>query len=272
LQHVTVLIVAAVAFPSAQAQTYSVLYAFPGGSDGCNPYGGLIRDRAGNLYGTTYGGGTSGYGVVFELTPTGFLTVLQPFAGGPNDGATPVDTLVRDGAGNLYGTTGEGGTNNNGTVFKITPAGAETVLHFFAGGNNDGASPFGGLTQDAAGNLYGTTVLGGTYGEGTVFKLTPAGAETVLYSFGAFSGDGSQPHAGLLRDRAGNLYGTARDGGTSGWGTVFKVTPGQGDCAVELRWASWQRTVPSLRPRPRREGKYLRYYARWRRSQLWRRF
>jgi len=133
--------------------------------------------------------------------------------------------LVRDAAGNLFGTTGEGGLHNYGTVFKVTPAGTETLLHVFAGGVTDGASPFGGLTLDAAGNLYGTTVLGGAYNAGTIFKLSSAGVETLLYSFGAFPGDGQQPHAGLLRDVGGNLYGTAREGGESGLGAAFKLSP-----------------------------------------------
>lgn len=218
-----VLVAATLVIPSAQAQTYSLLYSFQCGSDGSNPYGGLVRDGAGNLYGTTYAGG-SGYGVVFKLTPSGALRVLHTFAGSPMDGATPVDTLIRDSAGNLFGTTGEGGVNNYGTVFKVTPTGVESVLHFFEGGTADGASPFGGLTQDPAGNLYGTTVLGGANDAGTIFKVTAAGAETVLYSFG-LPPDGAQPHAGLLRDPAGNLYGTARDGGQSIDGTVFKLTP-----------------------------------------------
>ncbi|HEY6290812.1 MAG TPA: choice-of-anchor tandem repeat GloVer-containing protein [Terriglobia bacterium] len=223
LWYLIVLVVAAIRTRSAQAQTYSLLYSFQCGMDGSNPYGGLVRDGSGNLYGTTYDGGTLGHGVVFKLVPSGSLTVLHTFAGSPTDGATPVASMVRDAAGNLYGTTGEGGAHGYGTVFEVPAAGPEIVLYSFKGGPTDGASPFPALIRDAAGDLYGATVLGGTQGSGTVFKLTPAGSENPLYSFGGFPGDGEQPHAGLLRDPAGNLYGTTRDGGI-GYGTVFKLS------------------------------------------------
>ena len=227
LPNLIVLMVAAVGVHSAQAQTYSLIYSFKCGEDGSNPYGGLVRDGSRNLHGTTYDGGTLGHGVVFKLTPTGALTVLHTFAGGPTDGATPVATMVRDAAGNLYGTTGEGGTYGYGAVFEVPAAGPETLLYNFegsTGSKTDGAYPFPALIRDPAGTLYGATVLGGMNQNGTVFKLTPAGNESVLWSFGGVVGDGEQPHAGLLRDPAGNLYGTTRDGG-SGSGTIFKLTP-----------------------------------------------
>jgi uncharacterized repeat protein (TIGR03803 family) len=155
-----------------------VLHSFNGG-DGANPAAGLIFDAAGNLYGTTTGGGTSGYGTVFELTPMGgggwTETILYSFGNG-TDGAIPYAGLIFDAAGNLYGTTFGGGPYGGaGTVFELTPTAGggwtETVLHSFNGG--DGANPVAGLIFDAAGNLYGTTTGGGTYGGGTAFELSP---------------------------------------------------------------------------------------------------
>lgn len=217
------LVMAGVAMPSAQAQTYSLIYSFQCGTDGSNPYGGLVRDASGDLYGTTYLGGALGNGVVFKLTSSGTLIVLHAFAGGPTDGVSPVATLAREGAGNLFGTTGKGGAYDYGTVFKVTPNGTETLLHSFVSGKADGAYPYPGLMLDGAGNLYGTTVLGGTFDAGTAFKISATGGESLLYSFGAYSGDGQHPHAGLFRDAAGNLYGTTLDGGSFGDGTVFKL-------------------------------------------------
>lgn len=167
---VTMLIPTLVASHSAQAQTYSVLYSFTGGADGGNPYNGLVRDTAGNLYGTTYGGG-SGDGVVFKLGTTGHQNVLHSFAGSPTDGAFPDAALVRDAAGNLYGTTVFGGASGCGVIFKLDTTGTETVLHSFD--RTDGCEPHASLVGDTVGNLYGTTTHGGAFGYGVVFKLTP---------------------------------------------------------------------------------------------------
>ena len=200
----------------------SVLYSFGTGIDGQNPYAGLIQDASGNLYGTTLYGGTNNLGTVFKVTPAGVETVLYSFGTG-TDGHLPLAGLIQDASGNLYGTTYTGGTNNLGTVFKVTPAGVETVLYSFGTGT-DGQYPRAGLIQDASGNLYGTTFEGGTNGLGTVFKVTPVGVETVLYSFGAGI-DGQYPYARLIQDASGNLYGTTFQGGTNGLGTVFKISP-----------------------------------------------
>ena len=210
---------------SAEAQTETVLYSFGGSPDGQRPYGALVMGANGNLYGTTFVGGAHNYGSVFQLTPAGAETVLHSF--NVSDGEHPYAGLVFDGQGNLYGTTEGGGAYSHGTVFKLTPAGAETILHSFAGPTGDGAYPYGGLIIDGQGNLYGTTSAGGTQNHGTVFKLTPAGAETVLYSFaGLTTGDGVNPHGGLIIDGQGNLYGTTEAGGSlGGHGTVFKLTP-----------------------------------------------
>jgi uncharacterized repeat protein (TIGR03803 family) len=196
----------------------NVLYSFTGGSDGAMPWAGLITDAAGNLYGTTYGGGVSGQGTVFQLDPSGTLTVLYSFTGG-ND-ASPWAGLIADAAGNFYGTT-EGG-DGPGEVFQLMPSGTLNVLHNFTGA--DGAVPHGGLIFDAAGNLYGTTHNGGTSGYGTVFQLTLSGALNVLHSFTGGS-DGAYPEAGVLADMAGNLYGTTYGGGAGGQGTVFQLDP-----------------------------------------------
>ena len=206
--------------------TETVLYSFTGAADGGNPYGGVLRDHAGNLYGTTtFGGSSGGAGTVFKLQPGGKETVLYGFSGGA-DGSVPYAGVVRDEAGNLYGTTAGGGAVGAGVVFKVDPAGHETVLHSFAGGPTDGSSPNFTLLRDRRGNLYGTTSSGGTstsgsacFGEGcgVVFKLDPSGKETVLYNFTG-GADGALPTSGLSLDRAGNLYGTTAAGGNSSSG------------------------------------------------------
>jgi len=200
--------------------TETVLYSFAGEPDGANPYAALVDDTEGNLYGTTIFGGVSDYGTVFELTPTGEEKVLYSFGGA--HGENSYAALLQDGQGNLYGTTYFGGAHGHGTVFEVTRTGTEKVLHSFAAGA-DGAGPFAGLVRDTAGNLYGTTIFGGTSGHGTVFKITPTGEEKVLHSFGA-EPDGANPYALLVLDEQGNLYGTTYAGGAHGQGTVFEVT------------------------------------------------
>ncbi len=212
----------------------TVLYSFTGtGGDGTNSQAGLVRDAQGNLYGTTWGGGAYSLGTVFKLDITGKETVLHSFMGG-GDGAQSYAGLARDAQGNLYGTTEYGGASNLGTVFKLDATGEETVLYSFGENSGDGTGPTTGLVRDAQGNLYGTTAFGGDTackvilyrsGCGTVFKLDTAGNETVLHSFTRTNGDGVGPLAGLVRDAQGNLYGTTNSGGSSGWGTVFKVDP-----------------------------------------------
>lgn len=219
--------------PQAQAQTYSVLYNFSGGSDGGQPFAGLVIDTNGNLYGTTTIGGTLGLGAVVKVTGGGQESVLYNFAGG-NDGADPEAILLMDTKGNLYGTTYNGGGSANctsgcGTIFEVDPAGNETVLYRFNG--SDGANPEAGLIMDRLGNLYGTTFNGGADGFGTVFELNKDGNESVLYSFTG-AADGANPVAGLTFDREGRLYGTTSLGGdmtcqnpnnTYGCGTVFQL-------------------------------------------------
>jgi uncharacterized repeat protein (TIGR03803 family) len=225
-----VLVPAVVGIRSAEAQTFSVLYTFTG-PDGANPNAALIRDAKGNFCGTTYRGGSGscdyGCGTVFKLDKTGKETVLYSFSG--TDGQNPSAVLLRDPAGNLYGTTEYGGASGQGTVFKLDKTGKETVLHSFTGTGGDGALPLGGLVRDAKGNLYSTTAGGGDIsacsfiGCGVVFKLDSTGNETLLYTFTGSGGDGANPDAGLVRDANGNFYGTTGGGGASGYGPVFEV-------------------------------------------------
>lgn len=269
-----------------------VLYSFcaqQSCADGAQPFDGLIADKSGNLYGTTYSGGAHGLGTVFKINKSGSESVLYSFCGvvGCPDGANPYAGLIMDTAGNLYGTTLGGGANNNGTVFELSTTGSEIVLHAFQN-TPDFATPYGGLVMDSQGNVYGTTwfggannaggvyevspdqtetrlydkwcplpctqdgsssaamllfangslfgtsVLGGAFSDGLVFQLNiKSKKETILYSFAGISdGDGAAPFAGLVNDTAGNLYGITTGGGVSGCsgglqsgcGAVFTLT------------------------------------------------
>ena len=219
----------------------TILYSFTGQADGGNPSASLVRDENGNLYGTTFFGGSSNVGVVFKLDTAGHETPLYTFTGG-TDGGYPNNDLVRDDAGNLYGTTSQGGVSGCGpgcgVVFEVGPTGNETVLYSFTGGA-DGRTPYAGVVRDEHGNLYGTTFFGGDLnvcggvGCGTVYKLGRNGRETVLYTFTG-QADGGNPYGGVLRDGQGNLYGTTGYGGNLrsqnpwcggiGCGVVFKIS------------------------------------------------
>jgi uncharacterized repeat protein (TIGR03803 family) len=226
---------------SLGAQTVTVLHAFNGSPDGSAPLAVPIQDSQGNFYGTTSEGGTLGFGTVYEVDSSGKETILHNFAGG-SDGANPWAGLIMDAAGNLYGTTNTGGgaycfnDYGCGVVFKLahgTQGWKGTILYVFKGGS-DGANPgYGALALDTAGNLYGTTVHGGTgycsTGCGIVFRLTNNSgiwAEQVLHAFVSLSQtDGATPYGGLILDGAGNVYGTTSIGGTSicGCGTVYML-------------------------------------------------
>jgi uncharacterized repeat protein (TIGR03803 family) len=215
------------------AGTYTVLYSFKRHPDASGPLAPLLRDAAGNLYGTTGLGGLYDSGAVFKVDTTGKETVLYSFTGG-SDGNWPLAGLIRDASGNLYGTTDLGGNfegkcaSGCGVVFKVDPTGTETVLYSFTWGA-DGAQPGASLLRDKAGNLYGTAAFGGDltcyapYGCGVIFKVDVAGKETVLYAFKGSPSDGKEPHPGVIRDPAGNFYGTTYRDGAYGFGTVFKL-------------------------------------------------
>lgn len=235
--------------PAAWAGSgYKTLYKFP-----AHPYapptGGLIFDKAGNIYGTTYLGGDADDGTVFKLMRRHGIwerTVLYSFCSLAvcSDGADPIGGVILDSSGNLYGTTAGGGAYDMGTVFRLTPhhdgSWSESVLHSFEGGA-DGREPWAGLVFDQEGRLYGTTAAGGgssacyqNYGCGVVFQLSPGKGEkwneAVLYSFKGTDGDGSNPIAGLILDQEGNLYGTTQTGGrcrvdNQGCGIAFEVLP-----------------------------------------------
>ena len=242
---------------AAQAQTYKVIYNFTGGQDGALPSAGVTMGAVGNIYGTAFQGGEYDFGTVFRLTHKGSAWVFSPlytFVGG-NDGADPEAGVIIGPNGSLYGTTAEGGGRNCysgagcGTVFNLKPPASacktalcpwvETVLYAFQGGS-DGVQPLSDLVFDPAGNLYGTTSLGGMMqanchnigGCGLVYKLTPSNdgwTESVIHSFTG-GNDGFTPYSGLVFDQAGNLYGTTRYGGGPGCaplgcGTVYQLTP-----------------------------------------------
>ncbi|MGA2544393.1 MAG: choice-of-anchor tandem repeat GloVer-containing protein [Verrucomicrobiota bacterium] len=200
------------------------LYSFTNGNDGASPNGGLVQGNDGQFYGTTAGGGTSNVGTVFQISPSGALTSLYSFTNG-NDGASPYGGLVQGNEGQFYGTATAGGTNNDGTVFKISASGVLTSLYSFTNGS-DGRDP-NDLVQGSDGNFYGTTVSGGTNNYGTVFKISTNGSLTSLNSFTGGS-DGGYPQAGLAQGSDGKFYGTTYVGGAqagyNGVGAVFQFS------------------------------------------------
>ena len=246
-------VISFIACTHAAAQTEKVLHSF-NGSAGAEPLSGVIFDAAGNLYGTTASGGKNtcgldfpGCGVVFELTLTsggGWAErVLHNFSDTGNDGYLPASGLVFDAAGNLYGTTVYGGNESCvglgsgtgcGMVFQLTPTGEswrEKIVHKFNSGM-DGYNPTAAVILDTAGNLYGTTSTGGAHNVGMAFELTPAAngnwKETILHTFNSVGKNGDGPDSALSLDAAGNLYGTAANGGNGGLGTAFELKPPTG--------------------------------------------
>jgi uncharacterized repeat protein (TIGR03803 family) len=244
-------------FRVTAAGAETVLYSFTGATDGNAPGGPLIQGSDGNFYGTAASGGLTnatcgpgGCGVVFAITPEGAESVRYSFGAAADAGDMPT-SLVRGSNGDFYGTTFLGGQSNKGTVFIVTPAGAETVLYSFSGGQ-DGYWPQAPLIQGSNGDFYGTTNFGGistdnpvtpciNNGCGTVFSITPAGAEAVLYAFGGNSADGAYPApaGALIQSAAGTFYGTTSQGGltgncSGGCGTVFSITPGGAQTTLYL--------------------------------------
>jgi uncharacterized repeat protein (TIGR03803 family) len=195
------------------------------GTNGSQPFAGLIQAANGDFYGSTTEGGTGnncaqGCGTIFTVTASGTLTTLYNF--NYTDGAAPTGTLILGTDGNYYGTTSAGGPVDAGTFFVITPGGTLTTLYTFTGGD-DGANPYGSLIQTLDGNFYGTAWDGGANQFGTVFTFTPNGTLTTLHAFD--NTDGSYPYAGLVQGNGGDFYGVTEEGGTNSYGTVFKINP-----------------------------------------------
>jgi uncharacterized repeat protein (TIGR03803 family) len=223
-------------FKITPSGTLTTLYNFcsqSGCPDGSQPYGALVRATNGDFYGVTDLGGANSQGTVFKITPGGTLTTLYNFCSqiGCTDGSN-ANQLVQATDGSFYGTTYSGGTNNQGTVFKITPSGTLTTLYSFCSqtGCPDGDVPVAALVQATDGNFYGTTTLGGANNQGTVFKITPGGTLTQLHSFCSQTGcpDGNAPVAALVLATNGTFYGTTNFGGTHNDGTVFSLSVGLG--------------------------------------------
>ena len=228
-----------VIFRINSAGNFSVLHRFegsgPGSLDGFRPWGGLIRDAAGNLYGTTAFGGNGGLaGVLFRLRPDGTYTVLHRFGktgGDLANGYSPAGRLVRDSNGNLYGVNEKGGSGAGGTVYRRAPNGTITVLQNFANsgpGLARGYTPRSGLTRTTDGTLYGTTTEGGSGGGGTAFRIMPGGAFELLRSFfnsGPALARGYTPSSGLLLDPGGSVFGTTDSGGNGAGGVVYRLSP-----------------------------------------------
>lgn len=224
-----------VAALSADGTTVSVIHSFLGAAtEGGSPYSGVIQATDGNFYGTTYIGGTKNLGTVYRVSPSGDFANLFSFTNDSQGGFLPYTGLVQHPNGDLYGTTLRGGANDAGTIFRITLAGTLTVLRSFAGA--DGKNPEGRLVVGADGALYGTTLIGGASDRGSVYRIAPDGSGfSTLYSFpslGAFNSagvatnaTGANPRAGLTLGADGNFYGAAYQGGASGYGTVFRMTP-----------------------------------------------
>jgi uncharacterized repeat protein (TIGR03803 family) len=216
--------------------TLTTLYSFcpqTNCTDGAGPQAGLVQAANGDLYGTTIGGGANDDGTIFKITPGGTLTTLYSFCSQTNctDGFYPLGGLVQAANGDFYGTTYGGGANGGGTAFKITPGGTLTTLYSFCSQTNctDGGGLEAGLVQAADGDLYGTTYGYGAYGGGTVFKITPGGTLTTLYSFCSHGcTDGRHPYAGLVQDTNGDFYGTTHEGASNNGGTVFRLSVGLG--------------------------------------------
>ena len=215
--------------PSGGGWTENVIYRFGGSPDGDLPNSGVILDGAGNLYGTTYYGGTDGVGTVYQLSPSGSgwdERIIHDFPGSGEDGVVPACGLILDPSGNLIGATPAGGSGGGGTVFQLTPSGGAwtfSLLYNFSAGTG----PYASLMMDAAGSLYGTTFTVGTDGYGSVFKLTSSGGGWTYADLYDFTGgnDGANPESTPVFDANGNLFGTTNAGGVYGQGVVFELTP-----------------------------------------------
>jgi uncharacterized repeat protein (TIGR03803 family) len=221
-----VLVVVACRSFNASAQTETNFHSFGNSSsEGASVQAALVQGSDSNFYGTTETGGTNDLGVVFRITPSGVYTTLHMFAGFPTDGDSPQAGLVQGSDGNFYGTAVGGGTNFNGTVFRISPSGVYTNLHIFAGFPNDGSEPASVLVLGNDGNFYGTTSEGGTNNHGIIFRIGLNGTYSNLHTFAGFPSGAGQPEAGLTLGSDGNFYGTTVTGGTNNFGAVFRIGP-----------------------------------------------
>jgi uncharacterized repeat protein (TIGR03803 family) len=214
-----VLMLVFVALQAQAAVTLTSLVSF-NQTNGAFPSAGLIQAKDGNFYGTTSFGGSGSGGTLFQMTPSGTLTNLVLFNG--TNGASPRAGLVQALDGNFYGTTYNGGSNSAGILFQLTTNGTLTTMVIL--GDTNGAHPIGGLIQGRDGNFYGTTAIGGTNSGGTAFQATTNGTIANLVSFDISGSAGKSPYAGLAQGSDGSLYGTTYQGGTNGYGTIFKVT------------------------------------------------
>ncbi len=216
-------------FYGTRSSTGGVLHSFGPSVTGSSPQGSFVQGKDGNLYGLTSFGGTYGNGSIIKSDLNGNITVLYSFAGAPSDGAFPYGSLVQASDGNFYGMTQNGGTANNGTIFKYVPGGAESVTYSFAGAPSDGSNPTGSLIQVRNGSLFGMTVNGGSSDSGVVFKCTLGGTETILKNFVGGNNAGANPQGSLLYvSTSNNLYGLTSSGATSDNGIIFKIDTSTG--------------------------------------------
>lgn len=218
-----------------------VLYSFGNNAtDGITPNGGMIQASNGSFYGTTSIGGTNGVGAVFKVTSGGSESVIYSFGANSSlDANSPYSGLIQTSNGDLVGTATSGGKYGKGAVYQIANYGTESVLYSFGTSATDGTTPYANLMQAGDGNFYGTTIQGGAHAAGTVFKLTPTGTESILYSFGSSATDGTFPYDSVIEGTDGNFYGATYSGGTKGtalcsgstttcypgYGTLFMITP-----------------------------------------------
>ena len=220
------------------AGKFALLHGFTGSGGEIPMFGHLTMDKSGDLYGVTVYGGKNtacdslGCGVLYKLSKSGTFTVLHNFKGGASDGCNPSGTVITDGAGNLYGTTVRCGSNNGGTIWRVTKTGRENILHNFAGGTTDGCDPQAGLTRDSKGNLFGVAFYCGAYGYGVLYELSAKGRFTLLHSFAGPPSDGAYPWGEVLLTTKGRLFSTTWNGGSgscfydsSGCGTVWSYVP-----------------------------------------------
>jgi len=218
-----------VVFKVDTAGNETVLHSFAEGRDSCSPDQGLVRDNAGNLYGTTTRCGSSNKGTIFKIGSEGRFTLLHSFSGYPADGARPFyGHLTVDKSGNLYGVTFYGGVHGRGALYELSKKGTFVLLYSFKGGRKDGCLPYGSVVQDKAGNLYGTTGDCGFNDGGTIWKVSKNGKETILHNFAESTSDGCRPYGGVARDSKGNLYGITYACGANGGGALYELSTSGG--------------------------------------------